>query len=730
VTDETVVVLSAVTAVAGAVGAWLSFGAGVMDWRARRRKAKAAAATALPPAAPQALSPAVSLTVRHPLKGSLPVPVPAFVDRDAPLQDAMQRVGGGREPVLVIEGPSGIGKSATANELAHRLQAGATTGTFDLSEHRFIWVDGHDGCTTLAEIGRSLRIETDDVSVAMAPPQARLNRLLTHLSEHKTALVLDNLRLTDDADSRELRDLLRALPDGSLVIAAVNGPDGLDAYRVPLEELRLEDVERLVARQVERLKLQPAEQFDAAFARRLYAIVGGHPGVITWFLLGYKNSGETLAERLAALERGQDLETLFEPIWGNLNAESRAILVACDGLGGRATADQLAIACDLPRETARAQVASLVRENLLTSASVAGRSVLVCPQAFALFAFGQTEPGQRAAQFLRLARSYVERFRRDPENARDVLVEVDAIRALFKGLDREILDALDPEPLERALQDLFQATLDLLLTLGLLDDRLAAAEAAYASAIRTQRFCSASLAAHVVAGTRAFRGELETAREAVALGWEAADACGSPAERARQKYTEGFVLYRSGDAAGALAAVTDAEQEARAGDDPETVVNILDLQAAAFLHVGELDACTAAATRCLKVCEEMRWQRAKAFPLRFLAEVAVHRGASDEASGLLDRARRIARRYDDQRQSARVSLTSARMFLLDGDLDEAEPCAEHALKEAQRLGLPPEEREAWALLEAVRLARRSPTALERYRRERPLRLTDAPVAGD
>ena len=492
----------------------------------------------------------------------------------------------------------------------------------------------------------------------------------------------------------------------------------------------MKDVEQLVALQVERLKLRPVEQFDDALARRLYAIVGGHPGVITLFLLGCKNSGETLEERLEALERGQDLEALFEPIWRNLSAESRAILVACDGLGGKATTDQLAIACDLPRETAGARVASLVRESLLTSATVAGRSVVVCPQAFGLFAFGQAEPGRRAQQFLRLARSYVERFRGDPENAGNVLVEVDAIRALFKGFERERLDASDPEPLEFALQDLFQATLDLLLTLGLLDDRLAAAEAAYASAIRTRRFCSASLAAHVVAGTRAFRGELEAARDAVALGWAAADACGSPAEKARQMYTEGFVRYRSGDAVGALAAVADAEQQARLGEDPETVVNIFDLQAAALLHTGQLDDCTTAATRCLEVCEEMRWQRAKTFPLRFLAEVAVHRGASDEAAGLLDQARRIARRYDDQRQAARVSLTSARMYLLDGDLDEAEPYAEHALKEAQRLGLPPEERESWALLEAVRLARRSPTALERYRRERPLRLTDAPVAGD
>jgi hypothetical protein len=665
-----------------------------------------------------------------PRGGYLPRRYRPFVNRDAELQEAMSQICDGGEAVLAFEGVRGIGKSAAATELAYRLQQQPACGGTDLREHTFIWVNGHNGCTTLADIGRSLCIETGDQSIAAGSDLVKLDKLRTHLATRKTALVLDNLRLSGDADSENLRELLCTVPEGSLVIAAVNRDDGLDAFSVPLKEFGLEDVCKLIAAQVKRLNLEPAEEFNEAFAQRLYNVVGGHPGTITWFLRAYKRSGQTLDQRLEALQHGQGLDRLFASIWGDLRDGHRALLAACDCLGAKATAAQLAIACDVQPDDARAGAEELLDEGLLGIVRSDDRSSFVCSQAFALFVAGETPLRVRYEYLQRLGRHYVSVLRADPEDARALLTEVDALRAIFEGLSRQHLDGVDDPQLEADLQSLFKATLDVLLTLGLFDDRLAAAQYAYESAMRTQNYRCASLACEVLAGTHAFRGEFDAAEAALAHGWIAAEQSDDTGEIARQMYNEGFLRYRSGKPRVALESVEGAEERALAANDLETFINVLDMRSAAHLYLDELDRCEAAAVRCLEICEAIEWERAKAFPLRFLAEVAIHRGESAEARDLLERAQRFSEQYHDQRQSARVSLTAARMYLLDRELDAAELKAARAASEAQRLGLPPEEEEARALEDAVRLARRSPALLDEYASQRPTRLTDAPVAGD
>jgi hypothetical protein len=129
-------------------------------------------------------------------RDSLPSRSPSFINRDKELGDAMSQIFLRREFVLAIEGARGIGKSAAATELAHRLIHESASGALDLRERAFVWVDGRNGCMTLADIGRELRVETDDQSVSAGAERVKLDHLRTHLATRKTALVLDNLRLT------------------------------------------------------------------------------------------------------------------------------------------------------------------------------------------------------------------------------------------------------------------------------------------------------------------------------------------------------------------------------------------------------------------------------------------------------------------------------------------------------------------------------------------------------
>ena len=143
--------------------------------------------------------------------GNLPRRYRPFVNRDSELREAIAEICNGRESVLAFEGAHGIGKSVAANELAHRLLEEPFYGAVDLREHEFIWVRGHNGCTTVADIGRSLSLETGDQSVSAGADTAKLDSLRAHLARHKTALVLDDLWLSQDTDSE---DSARAARDG------------------------------------------------------------------------------------------------------------------------------------------------------------------------------------------------------------------------------------------------------------------------------------------------------------------------------------------------------------------------------------------------------------------------------------------------------------------------------------------------------------------------------------
>jgi len=662
--------------------------------------------------------------------GNLPRRYRPFVNRDSELREAIAEICTGRESVLAFEGAHGIGKSVAANELAHRLLEDPFYGAVDLREHEFIWVRGHNGCTTVADIGRSLSLETGDQSVSAGADTAKLDSLRAHLARHKTALVLDDLWLSQDTDSEDLRELLATVPEGSIVIAAVNRDEDLDAFSVPLDEFDLQDVRKLIDAQVKRLKLRPVDHFDEAFAHRLYELVGGHPATLTWFLRAYKSSGQTLEERLQALARGAGLDQLFATVWDHLDGQQRALLAACECLGGSASTEQLAIACEVLREEAGSLAERLLGEGLLGVMRSADRSAFTCPQAFALFVAGKTPIVVRYEYLRRLARYYVSSVAADPENAQALQPHAEALRAVFDGLARQQLDGIEDPELEGDLQNLFRATLDILLTLGLLDDRIVAARHAYDSAVRTQQHRCASLACEVLAGTHGLRGEFEAAESVLAHGWLAAERSGDTGEIARQMYCEAFLRYRAGDPRAALTALAGADERALSANDLETVINVLDTQCAAQLYLGELDPCEVGAERCLTLCEQIGWERAKTFPMRFLAEVAIQSHHPAEARELLERAESLAMSYGDRRQSVRISITTARLSLLERRLDDAELAVTRAANAAQELWLPPEEQEARALEHMVRLCRSSPATLEDYISRRPLRLTDAPVAGD
>lgn len=654
----------------------------------------------------------------------LPPRLPCFVDRRDVIRQAAERIGDG-ERVLAIEGGTGVGKSAVAAELVHLMRSddAVAAGLPQLLHtHDFVWVDGHDACPTLSDICGRVALLTGEQSLTAVASEAKLPVLLAHLSRRNTVVLLDNVKVSAGPAVEPLRELLRTVPSGSLVITALNTPHALNASRVTLDDLELPHVLELVHHEGRRLGLD-TRLFDEAFAQRLREAVGGNPRWIEQFMRTLNVSPLTVDELFEALERGEAVRELLTPVWRELSAESRAVLAACACLRDPANAEQLRIACEMTREELASPLTELIEMGFLTIVRSPGRpDVYACSIGILVFAAGATAADATAAITRRLAGHYVRKIATDPEDAEGAIPHIGAIKAVLQRL----FDQHD----DREVQALFSSILDILLTLGLFDDRITTGWLAYESAVRARNHRAASLATDVVSSTHAARGEIVEARDAAALGLLAAERSGDAGERARQMRTTALTLYKGGDAAAALAAMEGADALARQTGEREILVNLLGLRTVVHWFLGDFDASARVALQGLEVCLEMEWHRAIAYPLRNLAEVAIHDADFDLARARLAEARRVATERGDRRQLARISMTAARMHLFAGNLRAARREAQTAQQEAVSLGLRPESREIRAIRSAAVRALWIPPLRLRYTRRRPARFTDAPIGGD
>jgi len=650
----------------------------------------------------------------------LPPRLQCFVDRTEVMGEAVARIDAG-ERVLAIAGGAGVGKSAVATELAHRLRSDQE-GVPDLRTHDYLWIDGRDGCPSLVDICRQITLLTGDQSLSAVADEAKLQALRAHLARNKMVLVLDNIRLSGGETVEPLRELLRTVPSGSLVIASLNSPYALDGPRLLLDELQPDYVLELIRHESRRLGLDE-NLFDDELAARLQRAVGGNPRLIESFLRALSGTPRSLDDLLEAVERGEGLRELYQPVWDELAEEGRTVAGAIACLGGQAIAEQLTAFCELDGDALATALHGLMQAGFVTVIRSPGRpEVYASPYSVQRFALRVTSPRSFSPGVKRLADHYVRQFAAEPENAQWAIPHVPGIKAVLQWLFDNGEDA--------EVQALFASILDVICTLGLFDDRISTGWIAYESATRTDNPRAASLAVDVMTSTHSARGELKEARETVDLGLIAAERSRDPGERARMMRASALVLYKEGKAEEALAAMEGSDELARETGDLEVLVNVWGLRTVAHWYVGAFEQSAAAAEDGLRVCREMSWQRAMAYPLRNLAEVAIHAGDFGRARELVEDARRVAVGYWDRRQVARVHLTTARLELFAGRLRDAAREALRAEQEAIELGLAPELVEARAMRRAITRARLFPPLRLVYGRRRPPRFTDAPIGGD
>lgn len=648
-------------------------------------------------------------------------PRPDLVNRAGELARARRKLQAGGS-VISIEGEVGVGKSATATELAYRLQH-RQGRRWSRGRHRaFVWVECEDRCPSLTELCRSLSILTDDRALSTVAHDEKFDALRTHLSRRPTVLFLDNLKLLGDPNSKALIRLVRAIPRSSLVIASVNSPGVLPTPRIRLEELGPAEARGLIRQEADRLGLDMSELRDEVFLDRMLELFGGNPQLIVSFLGGLQSSPYSVEARLEAARRGDGGEAMLVERLTSLSPDGRAVLGVCGLLRGNAIAAHLALATRLPEEEIALLLTKLMAGGLITCIRLTGRpNLFTCGVGVRNAVLGITSRADVSMFTSRLTKHFIYRFSGDWEDATGAIPHVGAFTVLA--------EQLHAEGKGDELHGLFTSVLDILFTLGRLDDRIAIATLAYTRAIQDQNFQRAARASAARTMNCAIRGELEAAREMLSLGQLAAEQAALPGETARQRRVAAYVAYRSREPHLALDLLEGADELAESAGDRHILVDLQDLRAACHWYLGDIDACEAAALEHQRLADSIPWERVKAYPLQMLAEVAMHRGDYSSAGELLEGSRSIATRFEDQRMQVRIAISEARLQLLGGRPSGGARVAAAAIAQASAIGLREEVREAAALRRALRWSILPPIRMF-YSRRRPQRLADAPIAGD
>lgn len=227
------------------------------------------------PAPATATAPAGAVPVPHPAHAGEPLPVDllpraprGFHGRAAELA-ALTRAAAGEEPVCLVTGPAGVGKTALALQWAHRSGALFPDGRLFADLRGFSEAGEPALIDVLREFLLALGVAPRRIPES-APAAAALFRSLS--DRRRLLVVLDNAR-----DSATVRALLPGGSDCVTLVTSRHRLEGLiasDAARpVPLDTLEADDGTALLAGVLgeERVLAEPVA------ARRLAELCGGLP---------------------------------------------------------------------------------------------------------------------------------------------------------------------------------------------------------------------------------------------------------------------------------------------------------------------------------------------------------------------------------------------------------------------------------------------------------------------
>jgi len=230
-----------------------------------------------------------------------------FIGREQELTKVIGLLNHSRSYMITIDGIGGIGKSALALEIAHRLRLDYKNIPINERFEAIIWtsakrntlkadrgiVNRQQKLQTLDDICKTIAITLGIEESVRSQPEERFELVCRELTKQRTLLIVDNLETVDDEAVMEfLQDLL---PEPTKAIVTTRHRINV-AYPVRLRAMPWEDAEKLIEQECRRKEVTLTDEQK----RKLYDRTGGVPLAIVWTVakIGFGSSIDTILARL------------------------------------------------------------------------------------------------------------------------------------------------------------------------------------------------------------------------------------------------------------------------------------------------------------------------------------------------------------------------------------------------------------------------------------------------
>ncbi len=662
---------------------------------------------------------------------NLPARFGDFIGRRADLSAVLEALRS-PWPVILIEGLAGVGKTTLALEVAYACAGHPREAARDFSWPRFdaiVWMTAAEKGLTVDDFLNTLALRLDYPGLANRPFREKWEGVRDVLARQSALIVLDEFEAVTDDDiaaflvqvpagtkvlltGRERGQLLppafRRFPPAHVHLDGLAEEEALAFLRL---QARRQAALRGGRREHERSRLEQVVRAARHTLQPLIRATEGNPLAMSLalsYIADQALSLATLVQHLyTAAESMEELfDRLFAQAWERCGEPARRLW------------------CVIPLFVAPAR-----REALKAAAGLEGRyfrDALTELQARSLLEAVEGADGEPRYRAHPLVRAYGTR-RLETRSAL-----ADESRERWVGFYVDFVSAADlrdwdrPEPfrtiaeewpniwaaiewlqqtgdLER-LARIFEQVKWFMHIYGYWEQRLALARAALSLAEEKGDERQTCTFLTDLGWTLALQDRFREAEEHLKRARERAEKLGGP-ELRYGVYEALTLLYQRSGRFSALERVLPLmEEAAQAVPEPTRSrhgVVVLYRKATAAYDQGRWEEARALFEEMLQQTEAIRWERAVAYALNYLGEIALLENDLERARTLLEQGRHLIQRWQDKRRLAYYHRSFALLHFAQGDRARALEAAESALDLFGRLGMRREEMETRTLIEVL-----------------------------
>jgi hypothetical protein len=240
-------------------------------------------------------------------------------------------------PIIAATGIGGIGKTALAYEVAHRvIEAGLFEDALWESAKQYELLGGTviarpDAAITKESLLNSIARQLGRFEMLQLHPDERRLRLQYILQHTPYLVVVDNLETVEDYQAlvEELVSLLR--PSRAILTSRIRLEPNEHIQEVHVKGLSESAAIEFLRREAQEKSTSPIAMAEEGVLKRIAEATGGMPLAMKFFI-AQVDTGLSIDEELQRLERAENEELLYRYIyfdlWSTLTIPSQKILVA------------------------------------------------------------------------------------------------------------------------------------------------------------------------------------------------------------------------------------------------------------------------------------------------------------------------------------------------------------------------------------------------------------------